>query len=141
MIHVRNWKIYASNYNNDSTDLGLELKKAQLHFKQYIEQMGVPVADDIVCRAKRPSVDDNVSYLFNGTSMDDYNQAQFIEKNNNCITIREWQEREATLKKASTASVCTSSVEISSEQNPTSINTDDLLTGSADCADDLYDMT
>jgi hypothetical protein len=76
--------------------------------------MGVPVTDDIVCRAKRPSVDDNFPYLFNGTSMDDYNEAHFFERNNNCITIREWQEREATLKKASTPSVLTSSVAISS---------------------------
>ncbi len=58
MIHVQNWKIYTSNYNNDSTDLCLEFKKAQLHFTQYGEQMGVPVKDDIVCRAKRPSVND-----------------------------------------------------------------------------------
>jgi hypothetical protein len=96
MIHVQNWKIYASNYNDDSTDIGLELKKAQLHFKQYGEQMGVLVTDDMVCRAKRPSVDDYFPYLFDGTSLNDYNEAKFIERNNNCITIREWQEREAT---------------------------------------------
>ena len=77
--------------------------------------MGVPVTDDIVCRAKRPSVDDNFPYLLDGTSMDDYNQAQFIERNNNCITIREWQERDATLKQATTASVHTTSVDICSE--------------------------
>jgi hypothetical protein len=103
--------------------------------------MGVPVTDDIVCRAKRPSVDDNFPYLFDETSMDDYNEAQFIERNNNCITIRELQEREATLKKASTASVLTSSVAISTVENPISINTESLLTGSADCATDLYDLT
>jgi len=107
MIHVQNWKIYASHYNNDSTDLGLEVKKAQLHYKQYGEQMGVPVTEDIVCRAKRPSVDDIFPYLSDGTSLDDYHQAQFIEQNNNCITFREWQEREGTLKQATTASVPT----------------------------------
>jgi hypothetical protein len=58
MLHVQNWKIYASHYNDDSTELGVELRKAQLHYKQYGEQMGVPVTDDIVSRAKRPSVDD-----------------------------------------------------------------------------------
>jgi hypothetical protein len=52
MIHVQNWKIYASHHYNDSTELGLELKKAQLLYKQYGEQMGVPVTDDIVCRGK-----------------------------------------------------------------------------------------
>ena len=94
MIHVQNWKIYASHYNDDSTDLGFELKQAQLHYKQYGEEMGVPVTDEIVSTAKRPSVDDIFPFLFEGTSIHDYNQAQFIERNNNCITIREWQERE-----------------------------------------------
>jgi len=27
MIHVQNWKIYASHYDEDSTELGFELKK------------------------------------------------------------------------------------------------------------------
>jgi hypothetical protein len=44
MIHVQNWKIYASHYDDDSTELGFELKKEQLHYKQYGEQMGVPVS-------------------------------------------------------------------------------------------------
>ena len=62
MIHTQNWKFYTSNYNNDSTDLDLELKKAQLHFKQHGKQIGVPVTDDIVSMAKRPSVDDTGRY-------------------------------------------------------------------------------
>jgi len=94
MIHVQNWKIYASHYNDDSTDLGFELKQAQLHYKQYGEEMGVPVTDEIVSTAKRPSVDDIFPFLFEGTSIHHYNQAQFIERNKNCIAIREWQERE-----------------------------------------------
>jgi len=94
MIHVQNWKIYASHYNDDSTDLGFELKQAQLHYKQYGEEMGVPVTDEIVSTTKRPSVDDIFPFLFEGTSIHDYNQAQFIERNKNCITIREWQESE-----------------------------------------------
>ena len=94
MIHVQNWKIYASHYNDDSTDLGFELKQAQLHYKQYGEEMGVPVTDEIISTEKRPCVDDMFPFLFEGTSIHDYNQAQFIEKNKNCITIREWQERE-----------------------------------------------
>ncbi len=103
--------------------------------------MGVPVTDEMVWRAKRPSVDDNFPYLFDGTSLNDYNEAKFIERNNNCIKIREWQEREATLKKASVASVLTSSVAISSVKNSISTNTESFLTGSADCANDLYDLT
>jgi len=128
MIHVQYWKIYASHYDDDSTELGLELKKAQLHYKQYGEQMGVPVTDDIVCRAQRPSVDDMFPYLFDGTTIEDYNQAPFIERNNNCITVREWQEREGTLKQAITAYVPTTSVEIitadSAAQMPTATDPD-----------------
>lgn len=96
MIHVQNWKIYASHYDDDSTELGFELKKEQLHYKQYGEQMGVPVTEDIVCSAQRPSVDDIFPYLFDGTTIEDYNQAKFIEQNNNCITVREWHERVVT---------------------------------------------
>ena len=143
MIHVQNWKIYASHYNDDSTDLGLEVKKAQLHYKQYGEQMGVPVTEDIVCRAKRPSVDDIFLYLFDGTSLEDYHQAQFIEQNYNCITFREWQEREGTLKQATTASVPTTSVEIitaGAAADSDYVSPFQLLTGS-DCADDLFEMT
>ena len=122
MIHVQNWIIYASHYDDDSTELGFELKKEQLHYKQYGEQMGVPVTEDIVCRAKRPSVDDIFPYLFEGTLIDDYNQAKFIEQNNNCI--REWHERVVT---------------DASAQMPDTNNTNSdlvspvkLLTGSAD---------
>ncbi len=39
--------------------------------------MGVPVTEDIVCRAQRPSVDDTFPYLFDGTTIEDYNQAKF----------------------------------------------------------------
>ena len=58
--------------------------------------MGVPVTEEIVCRAQRPSDDDIFPYLFDGTSIEDYNQAKFIELNNNCITVREWHERVVT---------------------------------------------
>ena len=80
MIHVQNWKIYASHYSDDSTELGFELKKAQLHYKLYGEQMGVPVTEDIVRSAQRPSVDDIFPYLFDGTLIEDYNQAKYIEE-------------------------------------------------------------
>ena len=101
--------------------------------------MGVPVTDDIVSRAKRPSVDDVFPFLFDGTSVHDYNQAQYFERNNNCITIREWQEREGTLKQA---------VEIittGAEQTPVRTNADSdyvspfkLQTG---WVDDLFEKT
>ena len=56
----------------------------------------MPVTEEIVCRAQRPSDDDIFPYLFDGTTIEDYNQAKFIEQNNNCITVREWHERVVT---------------------------------------------
>jgi hypothetical protein len=98
MIHVQNWKIYASHYSNDSTMLGWELKKAQVDYKKYGKNMGVPVTEDVVSQAKRPGIECKFPYLFEGTSIEDYNQAIFIKQNKNCITIREWIEREESLK-------------------------------------------
>ena len=90
MIHIQNWKIYASHYNYDTSGLGLELKKAQQDYKMYGEKMGVPITEELVVKAKRPSVDDQFPYFFHGTDVEDYKQAQFIQQNNNCITINEW---------------------------------------------------
>jgi hypothetical protein len=41
----------------------------------YGEKMGVPITEDIVARAKRPSVDNVFPYFFDGTDIEDYNQA------------------------------------------------------------------
>jgi hypothetical protein len=63
MIHIQNWKIYASLYNDDTSELGLELKKTQHDYKMYGEKMRVLITEDIVARAKRPSID-NVFHTF-----------------------------------------------------------------------------
>ncbi len=89
MIHIQNWKIYASHYNDDTSELGLELKKAQQDYKTYGEKMGVPITEELVVNAKRPSVDDQFPSFFHGPDVEDYKQAQFIQQNNNCITINE----------------------------------------------------
>ncbi len=52
--------------------------------------MGVPITEELVVKAKRPSVEDQFPYFFHGTDVEDYKQAQFIQQNNNCITINEW---------------------------------------------------
>ena len=52
--------------------------------------MGVPITEELVVKAKRPSVDNQFPYFFNGTDVEDFKQAQFIQQNNNCITINEW---------------------------------------------------
>jgi hypothetical protein len=90
MIHIQNWKIYASHYNDDMSELGLELKKAQQDYKKYGEKMGVPITEELFVKSKRPSVDNLFPYFFHGTDVEDYKQAQFIEQNNNCITINKW---------------------------------------------------
>ncbi len=76
------------------------MKKAQHDYKMYGEKIGVPITEDIVARAKRPSVDDVFPYFFDGTDIENYNQAQFIEQNNNCITIREWLTSEGVSKQS-----------------------------------------
>ncbi len=38
------------------------------------------ITEDIVARAKRPSVHNVFPYFFDGTDIEDYNQAQFIEQ-------------------------------------------------------------
>jgi hypothetical protein len=134
MIHVQNWKIYASHYDDDSTELGFELKKAQIHYKLYGEQMGVPVTEDIVRSAQRPSVDDIFPYLFDGTLIEDYNQAKYIEQNNNCITVREWHERKEPLI---AGGIITGYGGVQQVHTTTNINSEydsplELLTGSAD---------
>jgi hypothetical protein len=90
MIHIQNRKIYASHYNDDTSELGLELKKAQQDYEINGEKMGVPITEELVVKAKRPSVDNQFPYFFNGTDVEDFKQAQFIQQNNNCITINKW---------------------------------------------------
>ena len=128
MIHVQNWKIYTSHYDDVSTEIGFELKKEQLHYKQYGEQMGVPVTEEIVCRAQRPSDDDIFPYLFDGITIEDYNQAKFIEQNNNCITVREWHER--VLTRIDGGIITAESA--AQMPNTTNGSADDYFSGSAD---------
>ena len=49
MIKVQHWKIYAAHYNNDSSGIGMELKKIHLAYRHY-EDMGVPVSGDLLSR-------------------------------------------------------------------------------------------
>jgi hypothetical protein len=90
MIHIQNWRIFASHYNDDASELVLELKKAQQDYKMYGQQLGVSITEELVVKAKRPSVGNQFPYFFHGTDVEDYKQAQFIEQNNNCIAINEW---------------------------------------------------
>jgi hypothetical protein len=51
-------------------------------------------------------LDDIFPFLYEGTSIHDYNQARYIERNKNCITIREWQEREGTYADSDVVETC-----------------------------------
>jgi hypothetical protein len=47
MIKIQHWKIYAAHYNNDSSGIGMELKRIQLAYRHY-EGMGVPISGDLL---------------------------------------------------------------------------------------------
>jgi hypothetical protein len=52
------------HYNDDSSNHGLELKNAQPDYKLYGEEMGAPITEDIILKAKGPSADDLCPHLF-----------------------------------------------------------------------------
>jgi len=73
----------------------------------------------------------NFPFLFEGTSIHNYNQAQFIERNNNCITIREWQEREVTYADSDFVETCC----VDDIFDNTDNNSDEMI---GDLMNDLY---
>ncbi len=52
MFHIQNWKIYASHYNNDTSELGLELKKAQQDYKNVWRKNGSSYYRRTCCKSK-----------------------------------------------------------------------------------------
>ena len=52
MTHIQNWKIYASHYNDDTSELRLELKKAQHDYKMYGEKNGSTYYRRYCCQSK-----------------------------------------------------------------------------------------
>jgi hypothetical protein len=54
MLRIQNWKIYASHYNDNNCELGLEIKKAQMEYQRY-KDMGIPVTEELIIKANRPS--------------------------------------------------------------------------------------
>jgi hypothetical protein len=47
MIKNQHWKIYAAHCNDDSSRIGMELKRIQLAYRHY-EGMGVPISGDLL---------------------------------------------------------------------------------------------
>jgi hypothetical protein len=51
MIKVQHWEIYAAHYNNDSSGIGMELKRIQLAYQNY-EGVGVPISGELLSRSR-----------------------------------------------------------------------------------------
>jgi hypothetical protein len=86
MIKIQHWKIYAAHYNNDSSGIGMELKRIQLAYRHY-EGMGVPISGDLLSRSRKPNFDGVFPYLYDGTSKEDYNLALSVETLNCSVTF------------------------------------------------------
>jgi hypothetical protein len=56
MIKIQHWKIYSAHYNDDSSGIGLELKRIQLAYRHY-EGMGVPISGELLSRSRKCNFD------------------------------------------------------------------------------------
>jgi hypothetical protein len=56
MIKVQHWQIYAAHYNDESSGIGMELKRMQIAYQNY-EDMGGPISGEILSRSRKPSED------------------------------------------------------------------------------------
>ncbi len=81
MIKVQHWKIYAAHYNNDSSGIGMELKRIQLAYIHY-EGMGVPISGDLLSRSRKPNFDGVFPYLYDGNTKEDYKLTLSVETSN-----------------------------------------------------------
>ncbi len=86
MIKVQHWKFFGAHYNEESSGIGMELKKMQLAYQNY-EGMGVPISGEIFSSSRKPNHDDVFPYLNEGTTEEDYELALSVEKSNCCVTF------------------------------------------------------
>jgi hypothetical protein len=89
MTKVQHWKIYAVQYNDDSSAIGMEMKTIQLAYQHY-EGMGVSISGELLSRSRKPNLDDVFPYLYEGTTKEDYNLALSVEKSNCCVTFSDF---------------------------------------------------
>jgi hypothetical protein len=89
MIKIQHWKIYAAHYNDDSSGIGMELKKIQLAYRHY-EGLGVPTSGELLSRSRKCNLDRTFPYLYEGTSNKDYKLALEVEKSNCSVTFSEF---------------------------------------------------
>jgi hypothetical protein len=89
MIKVQHLKIYAAQYNDDSSGIGMELKRIQLAYQHY-KGMGVPISGKLLPRSRKPYLDGVFPYLYEERTEEDYNLALSVEKSNCCVTFSEF---------------------------------------------------
>jgi hypothetical protein len=89
MIKIQHWEIFAAHYNDDSSGIGMELKRIQLAYRHY-EGMGVPISGDLLYRSRKSNFDGNFPYLYDGTTKEDYNLALSVETSNCYIKFFEF---------------------------------------------------
>jgi hypothetical protein len=89
MIKVQHWVIFAAHYNDESSGIGMELKRMQLAYQNY-EGIGVALSWEILSRLRKPNHDDVFPYLYEGTTEEDYKLALSVEKSNCCVTFSEF---------------------------------------------------
>jgi hypothetical protein len=89
MIKIQHLKIYAAHYNDDSSGIGMELKRIQLAYRHY-EGMGVPISGEILSRSRKRNFDGVFPYLYDGTTKEDYKLAPSVETSNCSVTFFEF---------------------------------------------------
>ena len=89
MIKIQHWKIYATHYNNNSSGIGMELKRIQLAYRLN-EGMGVPISGEILSRSRKHNFNGVFPYLYDGTTKEDYKLALSVEMSNCSVTFSEF---------------------------------------------------
>ena len=54
MIKIQHWKTDAAHYNDDSSGIGMELKRIQSAYQNY-KGMGVPISGELLSRSNAPT--------------------------------------------------------------------------------------
>jgi hypothetical protein len=89
MIKVQHWKIYAAHYDDNSSGIGMEMKRIQLAY-QHCKGMGVPISGELLSRSRKPNLDGVFPYLYEGTTEEDYNLALSVEMSIFCVTFSDF---------------------------------------------------
>ncbi len=89
MIKIQHLKIYAVHYNEESSGIGMELKKIQLAYRHY-EGLGVPISGELLTRSMKCNLDRVFPYLYDETSNNDYKLALGVDRSNCSVTVSEF---------------------------------------------------